>query len=107
MIATRLAHVLFDEAHNEAWTIDWERAQQMQPAHPGDSSYGAAAVALREHDFEVTANEERALVATTLDGVDVLILAHPSDSLWERTTGHGSPRLTAEEIDAIEAFVSS
>jgi hypothetical protein len=23
MIATELAQVLFDEAHSEAWTIDW------------------------------------------------------------------------------------
>ena len=38
-----LARVLFDEAHSEAWTIRPELARQMQPAHPGDSSYARAA----------------------------------------------------------------
>jgi hypothetical protein len=33
------------------------------------------------------------------------VIAHPSEPAWERTTGVGSPRLTAAEIDAIEAFV--
>src|SRR5262249_55386851 len=37
---------------------------------------------------------------------EVLVIAHPSDPAWERTTGSGSPRLSVEEIDAIEAFVA-
>ena len=35
------------------------------------------------------------------------MIAHPSDPAWERTTGTGSPRLTGEEIDAIESFVAA
>ena len=35
----------------------------------------------------------------------MLVIAHPSDPTWERTTGTGSPRLDRDELDAIEAFV--
>src|SRR5207253_2185221 len=63
--ATR-ARVLFDEAHNEAWTIRPELASAMQPAHPADSSYALAAAALTTRDFEVVANVENPLSADAL-----------------------------------------
>src|SRR3984885_13255284 len=102
-----LAHVVFDEAHSEAWTIRPELARQMQPAHPGDSSYARAAGALAARDFVVAPNVDQPLISDTLRECEVLVIAHPSDPAWERTTGSGSPRLSAEEIDAIEAFVSA
>ncbi len=101
------ATILFDEAHSEAWTIRPERAAAMQPAHPGDSSYAMAAAALAADGFTITANHESPLTAECLSGQRVLVLAHPSDPAWERTTGTGSPRLSAEEIDAVEAFVAA
>jgi hypothetical protein len=105
MIATKLARVLFDEAHSQAWTIDPERALAMQPAHPADASYAAAAAAARQRDFEVSSHRQGALDADVLAAADVLVLAHPSDPAWERTTGTGSPRLAGAELDAVEAFV--
>ena len=66
----------------------------MQPAHPGDASYARAAAALAERDFDVEANASGPLTAEALAGADVLVIAHPSDPQWERTTGTGSPRLT-------------
>jgi hypothetical protein len=105
MSAATLARVLFDEAHSEAWTIRPELARVMQPAHPGDSSYALAAGALKQRDFTVAANVDQPLRPETLHGCDVLVIAHPSDPAWERTTGTGSPRLTGEELDAIEQFV--
>jgi hypothetical protein len=102
-----LARVLFDEAHSEAWTIRPELARQMQPAHPGDSSYARAAAALSERDFLVVANVDAPLTSGTLAKGDVLVIAHPSEPTWERTTGTGSPRLSGEELDAIEAFVAA
>ncbi len=102
-----LARVLFDEAHNEAWTVRPELAATMQPAHPGDCSYARAAASLRERDFAVRVNTDRPLDAETLAGADVLVIAHPSDPAWERTTGAGSPRLSDEELTAIEAFVAA
>ncbi len=101
-----LARVIFDEAHSEAWTIRPEVARVMQPAHPGDASYARAAAALASRDFVVAPNVDRALTAETLRDCEVLVIAHPSDPVWERTTGTGSPTLSGEEIDAIEAFVA-
>jgi hypothetical protein len=101
-----LARVVFDESHSEAWTIRPEMARAMQPAHPGDASYALAAGALAERDFAVIPNVELPLNGDTLRSCQVLVIAHPSDPAWERTTGIGSPRLGSEEIDAIEAFVA-
>jgi Family of unknown function (DUF6421) len=97
--------VLFDEAHSEAWTIRPELAAAMQPAHPGDASYARAAAALAERDFAVRPNAEEPLTETVLSGVGLLVIAHPSEPAWERTTGAGTPRLSAQELDAVEAFV--
>src|SRR5438270_9204259 len=100
-----LARVLFDEAHSQAWTTRPEVAAKMQPAHPADCSYAGAAELLRERNFAVAANLDAPLQGGVLREADVLVLAHPSDPRWERTTGAGEPRLTAGELDAIEAFV--
>ncbi len=97
---------MFDEAHSEAWTIRAELARAMQPAHPGDSSYARAAAALSARDFVVAPNVEGPLTAQKLHDCGVLVIAHPSEPAWERTTGTGSPRLAVEELDAIEAFVA-
>ncbi|MGH3628522.1 MAG: DUF6421 family protein [Sciscionella sp.] len=99
--------VLFDEAHNEAWSIRPEVVQRMNPAHPADSGYLLAAQELRGRGMRVLANTEDPLTADTLAGHDVVVLAHPSDPTWERTVGTGSPKLTAEELGAIEAFVTA
>ena len=105
MGATTLARVLFDEAHSEAWTIRSEIAAAMQPAHPADSSYARAAALLSERDFEVLSNVDGSLTRDALSQHDVLVIAHPSDPVWERTTGTGSPRFAPEEIEAIDEFV--
>jgi hypothetical protein len=102
-----LARVVFDEAHNEAWTIRPELARTMQPAHPGDASYARAAAALSARDFVVMPNVDQPLNAETLRDCEVLVIAHPSDPRWERTTGTGSPMLSGDELDAIEAFVAA
>ena len=106
MSGRTLATVIFDEAHQEAWTIRPALAAEMQPAHPADASYSRAAVALTESDFAVQANVKLPLTEERLRGCDVLIIAHPSEPRWERTTGTGSPRLSADELAAIDAFVS-
>jgi Family of unknown function (DUF6421) len=102
----KLARVLFDEAHSEAWTIRPEVAEAIQPSHPGDSSFASAAAALRERDFTVSSHVEGALDAGVLARADVLVIAHPSEPAWERTVPGGEPRFSAGELDAIEAFVS-
>ena len=101
------ARALFDEAHNEAWTLRCDVARRMQPAHPGDASYALAADALARHEFDVVSNAEGELSRERLKDCHLLVIAHPSEPAWERTTGTGSPRLTAAELDAIEAFVAA
>jgi hypothetical protein len=98
--------VLFDESHSEAWTIRPAQAESMQPAHPADASYARAAGALGQEAFVVEANVDAPLSRERLEEWDVLVIAHPSDPAWERTTGLGSPVLEREEIEAIEAFVA-
>ncbi|HEV3002173.1 MAG TPA: DUF6421 family protein [Solirubrobacteraceae bacterium] len=102
----KVARVLFDEAHSEAWTIRPEVAAAIHPSHPGDASFARAADALRLHDFTVAAHASGPLDAAALAGADVLVIAHPSEPAWERTVPGGSPRLEREELDAIEAFVA-
>ena len=75
----------------------------MQPAHPEDSSYARAAAALA-HDFTVTPNVDRRSPRPSSEA-DVLVIAHPSDPRWESTTNGGSPRLSDDELDAIDEFV--
>src|SRR4051794_26305238 len=101
----KLARVLFDESHSEAWTIRPDVAKAIQPAHPEDSSYARAADALRGRDFAVEAHAEGPLDAEALETADVLVLAHPSDPKWECTVPGGSPVLGPAELDAIEAWV--
>jgi hypothetical protein len=101
------ARVLFDEAHSEAWTIRPDLAAAMQPRHPADSAYTRAASALARFDFAVAPNPDEPLTPSLLRQTDVLVIAHPSDPRWEFTTGHGSPRLSEPELDAVEDFVRS
>ncbi|MGI9021123.1 MAG: DUF6421 family protein [Solirubrobacterales bacterium] len=102
----KLARVVFDEFHSEAWSIRPEQARRMQPAHPGDASLAAAAQALAERDFEVLCNATGPLTAQ-LGGADLLVIAHPSDPKWEATTGLGSPRFSDEELEAVDRYVAA
>ncbi len=101
----KAARVLFDESHSEAWTIRAEIADEIQPAHPADSSLVRAAAALSAREFETAAHTSGPLTAEALAQTSVLIIAHPSDPKWEATVDGGAPRLEPSEIDAIEAFV--
>ncbi|MFF0767467.1 DUF6421 family protein [Nonomuraea wenchangensis] len=99
--------VLFDEAHSESWTVRREVAEAINPAHPDDNSYARAAELLRHLGHTVTARTTGTLQPDVLAEQDVLVIAHPSGERWERTTGQGSPILSAEELDAVEAYVAA
>lgn len=103
----KVARVLFDERHGEAWSIRPEVARRMRVAHPAAASYEAAAAELARRDFEVAANTQGLLGPSTLVAADVLVLAHPSDSRWAPTVSDDPPSFSADEIDAIEAFVAT
>jgi len=101
----KVARVVFDESHGEAWSIRPDTAAVLRPEHPAAASYAAAAAALADRDFEVAAHTGGSLAGGVLDDADVLVIAHPSAPKWERTVG-GSPVLSAEEIAAIVTFVA-
>ena len=92
----KIARILFDEFHNESWSIDLPTAQRMQPTHPADSSYALAGGELAQRDFVLERNLHAPLTMATLQQADVLVIAHPSDTKWERTTVSGSPVFAAE-----------
>ncbi|MCW2784929.1 MAG: hypothetical protein JWP74_1446 [Marmoricola sp.] len=99
-----VARVLFDEAHGEAWTISSARSAELQPTHPQDSSYVDAATALADRELVVGAHRDGPIDAEVLVGVDVLVIAHPSEARWEKTDGR-SPVFADGELDAIESWV--
>jgi hypothetical protein len=101
-----VARALFDEYHGEAWSIRAGVAAAMHPEHPAAASYVAAADALAERDFEVIANTDGPLRDAALAGVDTLVIAHPSEARWERTVEGRPPVFSADEIAAVERFVS-
>src|SRR5258707_2080043 len=90
--------VLFDEYHSESWSISEVRAREMQPEYPLNSSYQIAANVLATGDFTVHRNLDQPLKADVLAGANVLVLLHPCDPKWERTTSGNSPRLSEREI---------
>ena len=98
----KFVRVLFDEFHSESWSVSEARAHEMQPDRPGYSSYQQAADALAARDFTIHRNLDKPL--TTIEA-DVLVLPHPCESKWERTTSNNSPRLSPQEIEAIAQFV--
>jgi hypothetical protein len=99
------ARVLFDESHRESWSIRREVAAEMNPGNPADSGYVRAAELLRGHGHLIEPHTDGPLDPDALHDRDVLVIAHPADDRWERTTGAGSPRLADDELDAIEQFV--
>jgi hypothetical protein len=103
----KVAHVLFDEAHGEAWSIRREVAEHMLPAHPQAASYCQAASLLAERDFTVAAHGEGALTRKVLAGADVLVIAAPTDGRWHTAVPGGAPVFAPGEINAIEAFVAA
>ena len=97
-------HVLFDEGHSEAWTLDAEHARSLNPANPSDAAYTRAAETLTRRGFTLSSNHG-VIDATTLEGADVFVVAHPAARGTERSSGLGSPVFSGEELDAIEHFV--
>jgi hypothetical protein len=89
---------LADEYHSESWSVSAERAREIAPEHPANSSYEKAAKLLSERDFIVRRNIDTPLTREVLARADVLMLVHPCDPRWERTTSTHPPQLSAQEM---------
>ncbi|MFM7013409.1 MAG: DUF6421 family protein [Actinomycetota bacterium] len=100
----KIAQILIDQSHRQAWSIDWELASKMNPINPKDASYLKMAEAAEAAGFGVSALSS-ALSKDALANADVLVLPHASEDDWEKTIGQGSPKLTEEEIQNVKDFV--
>ena len=103
----KIARILIDQAHNQAWAVKPEIAAQMNPSNPSDASYAKMAQAAKDSDFEVALHDGGLFTAAALASADILVIPHASTDDWEKTIGVGSPQLTTEELDLVEAFVRS
>jgi hypothetical protein len=86
--------ILFDEAHNEYNTISQERANLLNPEHPGWVYFGILKSQI-ETDFIIERFETGALTSSVLQDYHVLILSAPQTPF------------SNSEINDIVAFVSN
>ena len=92
----KLARVLFDEVHSEAWTIRPELAERMQPAHPARlllrrcrRGARAAATSRSRPTPSGPLDPRDARRAPTCSSSPI-----PPTRRWEATTNAGAPRLS-------------
>ena len=100
-----IGRVLFDQAHQNAWSITSEGAGKINPQNPKDAGYVDAAALLTSAGFEVTALQEGHFTDAVLQDVDVVVLLHSSAPEWEKTNGVCLATLGLDEQDALERFV--
>ncbi len=105
IVQRKTVKVLFDEWHSESWSCSRLRAAEIQPEDPAGASYQRAADSLALRDFVVERNAAGPLTKAALNGAGVLVLAHPCDPRWERTTSQNSPALSSEEMEAVLDWV--
>lgn len=103
----KVVRILFDEFHSESWTISYPRALEINPQDPSYSSYQKAADTLAHREFSLNRNTDHPLTSALLSRIDLLVLLHPCDPHWEKTTSQNSPLLNQEELNAIHQFVES
>jgi hypothetical protein len=99
------AQIVIDQSHRQAWALDLERAKELNPANPADSSYAKMAELARGSGFEVSANSSGVITKQLLEATDLFVLPHASTDEWEKTLGTGSPQLTDSEIADLTDYV--
>jgi hypothetical protein len=102
----KIAQILIDQSHRQAWAVDFQKAQEINPVKPTDASYSKLASSASESGFGVDVHSNGPITKEALSRSDVLVLPHASTDDWEKTLGEGSPVLTLEEIEAVREFVS-
>ena len=102
----KLAQILIDQSHRQAWALDIDVAAKLNPANPADASYSKMAQAAEVAGFGVASFSSGPITAKALEEAQVLVLPHASTDDWEKTLGVGSPVLTQQEITALTDFVA-
>lgn len=101
----KIARILIDQAHNQAWAVRPEIVAAMNSANPADASYAKMVDAAKDAEFQVDLHESGLFTASVLADTDILVIPHSSSDEWEKTIGVGSPKFDAQELDQIENFV--
>ncbi|WP_338751372.1 DUF6421 family protein [Janibacter alittae] len=104
---TPFARVLVDQVHSSAWSLDADRAAEMNPANPGDASLARSAALLRERGTRVDSHTDGELTPDALEDVDVLVIPHLAAAASERVAGDLPPVLAPAEIDAVVDHVAT
>jgi len=103
----KLAQILIDQSHRQAWAVDYELAAQINPANPADASYAKMAEAASLAGFGVSSFTSAPITKELLAGFDVFVLPHASTDEWEKTIGVGTPALSESEIAVLKEFVAA
>ena len=102
----KLAQILIDQSHRQAWALENDVAAKLNPANPADASYSKMAQAAEDAGFGVAGFSSGPITAQSLEEAQVFVLPHASTDDWEKTLGVGSPVLTKKEITALTDFVA-
>ena len=102
----KLAQILIDQSHRQAWALEIDVAAKLNPANPADASYSKMAQAAEDAGFGVASFSSGPITAQSLEEAQVFVLPHASTDDWEKTLGVGSPVLTQQEITALTDFVA-
>ena len=79
--------ILFDQAHGESWAASLDKAKQINPNHPKNSSYQQALDVINAHGCDVIVNYDHQISQELLDDIDVLFIIHPCEEKWEKQLG--------------------
>lgn len=100
-----LPRVLFDEAHQQAWTMRNDLAIEINRVNPTDSTMLKAREELERAGFSIEINKESLFTKELLKKYNALFFAHNSDPKYEKTTGAGNAKLNKDELAVIEEYV--
>src|SRR5262245_39485495 len=99
----RRSAVVFDESHNETWTIERLLAFTNSMNNPMYYSYQHLVKAIEAYlQLSVKRNIEVPLTRKLLSDTSVLIIAHPADPEKHKGCG-GSPSFSKSEIEELAA----
>ncbi len=97
--------ILFDESHNETWTIEKYRAFSNSLENPLYYSYTHISEYVHEIlGYSVLRNIDIPISKSILADISVFVIAHPADPRIHKGCG-GQPIFANQEIEAIKEYV--
>jgi len=93
--------ILFDESHSNSWVSKLEKAKEINPDQPKNSSFELAISHLTRIGCEIAVSTTQENFLAGINNSDIVMIVHPCDDKWEKTTG-GTPIFSDEELAALE-----